>query len=137
MSSPDEIRRREAARDGEHVVNPDYGHEVAPRSIPSHMDHSNCVDPKECERYEFYAAAIDNPDEWWDHPLPKKRSEKRQKHAMMSFRLNSDELKQIEWAAKARSMTISAFIRECALKTARQPYVRLISTTHPVETFTA
>jgi hypothetical protein len=101
------------------------------------MDHSNCPNPEECKVYEYYAKLMDDPDQWWERSLPKKRSEKRQLDTIVSVRLNSAQLRALHAAAKARNMTISRFIRESALKAAAIPYVKIISVPPLPVTFTA
>lgn len=60
--------------------------------------------------------AMDDPSEWGDPLPPKRRSERRQRHAMISIRLSSQELEQLQWAADFRGITISKYVREQALK---------------------
>ncbi len=125
----DEKRRREATQAADHKVL--GGHEIAPRSIPQHFDHSGCVDPKECERYELHERAL-NDGTAWAKPLPKgrkRRSDKRQRSVMISFRLGPDELESIERAARVRKMTLSTYLRECAMRTAALPHVEITNAT--------
>lgn len=88
------------------------------------MDHSNCSDPDECKLYEDYAKLMDDPDQWRQYPLPRKRSEKRQLDTIVSVRLDNAQLEFLHSAAKARGMTISRFVRESSLKAATIPYVK-------------
>jgi hypothetical protein len=59
---------------------------------------------------------MNDPDEWGE-PLPvKPRSERRRRAVMLSFRVGAQELASIEWAAQARGLTISAYLRQSALR---------------------
>lgn len=80
------------------------------------------VDDKERAEIE---RAMNNPDEWAD-PLPyKKRSEKRRMDTIVSVRLDSEQLHALDAAAKARGIPISRYLRECGLRTAELPYVKI------------
>jgi len=90
------------------------------------MDHSNCSNPEECKIFEEYNRLLNDPDQWWEHPLPKKRRVAgRRFDNMLSLRLTTEQMHTLYEAAKARDMTISQFIRESALKAAGLPYVRI------------
>lgn len=54
----------------------------------------------------------------WDVPKrsSRKKSERRQRGAMVSVRLTPDELNQLQAAAKERGLTVAAFIRERAVR---------------------
>jgi len=63
-------------------------------------------------------AAMDDPDQWADEPLPvpARRSEKRQRAAMISIRLSSEELETVQAEAAARGLTVSRYVRDRALE---------------------
>jgi predicted DNA binding CopG/RHH family protein len=65
-------------------------------------------------------AAMDDPHQWADEPLPvpPRRSEKRQRAAMISIRLSSKELETVQAAAAARGLTVSRYVRDRALEPA-------------------
>jgi predicted DNA binding CopG/RHH family protein len=65
-------------------------------------------------------AAMDDPTQWADEPLPvpARRSEKRQRAAMISIRLSSKELETVQAEAAARGLTVSRYVRDRALEPA-------------------
>jgi hypothetical protein len=65
-------------------------------------------------------AAMDDPNQWADEPLPgpARRSEKRQRAAMISIRLSSEELETVQAEAAARGLTVSRYVRDRALEPA-------------------
>jgi len=58
----------------------------------------------------------------WEKPrrAPKKKSERRQRDAVVSVRLSPAELERIQSLAGLRGMTLGAYMRECALIGATQ-----------------
>jgi predicted DNA binding CopG/RHH family protein len=62
-------------------------------------------------------AAMDDPNQWADEPLPvpARRSEKRQRAAMISIRLSSEELEAVQAEASARGLSVSRYVRDRAL----------------------
>lgn len=71
-------------------------------------------------------AAMDDPNQWADEPLPvpARRSEKRQRAAMISIRLSSEELETVQAEAAARGLTVSRYVRDRALEPAQSESVR-------------
>jgi len=62
--------------------------------------------------------AMNDPTEWGepiDEDRPR-RSEKRQRAAMISIRLTADELSAVQEAATARGLSVSRYVRESALR---------------------
>lgn len=92
--------------------------------MDAHMDHSNCPNPDDCEQYEYWAEKLSDPAEWWDNPLPVRRSAKRQLDRITVL-LDSEQLRIIRAAARARGMADGQFLRESALRAAEQPYVKI------------
>jgi hypothetical protein len=68
-------------------------------------------------RYEV-EAAMDDPNLWADEPLPvpARRSEKRQRAAMISIRLSSEELEAVQAEAANRGLSVSRYVRDRALE---------------------
>lgn len=69
---------------------------------------------------EQVEAAMDDPNQWADEPIPPRvrRSEKRQRAAMISIRLSSEELEAVQAEAAARGLTVSRYVRDRALEPA-------------------
>jgi uncharacterized protein (DUF1778 family) len=64
--------------------------------------------------------AMNDPTEWGepiDEDRPR-RSEKRQRAAMISIRLTADELGVVQEAAAARGLSVGRYVRESALRPA-------------------
>ena len=63
-------------------------------------------------------AAMEDPSQWADDPLPvrSRRSEKRQRAAMISIRLSVEELEAVQTEAAARGLTVSRYVRDRALE---------------------
>lgn len=59
-------------------------------------------------------------DSAWEQPARAKKSERRQRAAMVSVRLRPEELSTIQAGAARRSMSVSAYLRECALTDSRR-----------------
>jgi len=58
--------------------------------------------------------AIDDASEWGT-PKPGRKSEKRQRSAMVSVRMTEDELARVQAEAHALNQTVGTFMREVAL----------------------
>jgi hypothetical protein len=68
---------------------------------------------------EYYQAHKDDPGEWGE-PEPAKRSKKRRLAAMISARFAPEEEELVRRAAAERGESVSRFVREAALREARQ-----------------
>jgi len=68
-------------------------------------------------------AAMADPSEWGDAiPDPRSgRSEKRQRAAMISIRLNAEELRTVQDRAADRGLSVSQYVRDLVLQPTRQP----------------
>jgi hypothetical protein len=81
---------------------------------------------RERELAEQIEAARDDPDAWGD-PVPepehKRKSERRQRGAMVSVRFSPDELTTVQEHAAEAGMSVSGYLRNLALTPARQPVV--------------
>lgn len=53
--------------------------------------------------------------EWEVDPAPKRKSERRQRHAVISVRLNLDELRLVESQATQARVGVSTYLREAGL----------------------
>lgn len=62
-------------------------------------------------------------DSAWEEPTRAKKSERRQRAAMVSVRLRPEELATIQTGATRRGISLSAYLRECALADARRAAV--------------
>jgi predicted DNA binding CopG/RHH family protein len=65
--------------------------------------------------------AMNDPTEWGE-PIDEgrpRRSEKRQRAAMISIRLSPEELSAVQEEATARGVSVSRYVRECALRPSR------------------
>lgn len=78
------------------------------------------------DRTAYYEARKDDP-EIWGGPLPAPKSQRRITASMFSVRLTPQQAEFIRWAARARGMSVSAFLRECALEKAALPVVAVNS----------
>ncbi len=60
-------------------------------------------------------------DKVWEVPKPdvRKKSEKRQRGAMVSVRLTPGELEEVQTAAEGSGMTVAAYMRDRALRGVR------------------
>lgn len=58
--------------------------------------------------------ALDDASEW-GVPKPGRKSEKRQRSAMVSVRMTEDELARVQAEAHALNQTVGTFMREVAL----------------------
>jgi predicted DNA binding CopG/RHH family protein len=69
--------------------------------------------------------AMRDDDEAWGEPEPerKRKSEHRQRGAMVSVRLSPDELASVQAHAAEAGSTVSGYLRDLALAAARQPVV--------------
>lgn len=65
-------------------------------------------------------AAMADPTQWADEPLlvRARRSEKRQRAAMISIRLSEEELEAVQAEAAARGLSVSRYVRDRALEPA-------------------
>jgi hypothetical protein len=66
-------------------------------------------------------AMMDDPDAWGDPedaPAPRSRSEKRQRSAVISVRLKTDELRSLEEYARVRHLSVSGALRAAGLEAA-------------------
>jgi hypothetical protein len=83
---------------------------------------------RERELAEQIEAMRDDPDAWGEpspEPERKRKSERRQRGAMVSVRFSPDELASVQaHAAKAHS-SVSGYLRNLALAVARQPVVTM------------
>ena len=81
---------------------------------------------RERELAEQIEAMRDDTDAWGD-PVPaprhKRKSERRQRGAMVSVRLSPDELATVQEHAAEAGMSVSGYLRSLALIAARQPVV--------------
>jgi hypothetical protein len=71
-------------------------------------------------------AMRDDPDAWGDpvpEPKRKRKSERRQRGAMVSVRFSPDELTSVQEHATEAGMSVSGYLRNLALAAARQPVV--------------
>lgn len=64
--------------------------------------------------------AIDDPTAWEKPSRGKKKSEQRQRAAMVSVRLSPDELQAVQAAATKSGMSLSAFMRDRAVREGKQ-----------------
>jgi hypothetical protein len=58
----------------------------------------------------------------WGEPVDEgrsRRSEKRQRAAMISIRVTAEELSAVQEAATARGLSVSRYVRDCALRPVR------------------
>jgi predicted DNA binding CopG/RHH family protein len=69
---------------------------------------------------EQVEAAMNDPSQWADEPIPvrARRSEKRQRAAMISIRLSSEELEAVQAEAATRGLSVSRYVRDRALEPA-------------------
>jgi predicted DNA binding CopG/RHH family protein len=81
---------------------------------------------EEHELAEQIEAMRDDPAAWGE-PVPeperKRKSERRQRGAMVSVRFSPDELTRVQAHAAEAGMSVSGYLRGLALETARQPVV--------------
>lgn len=66
-------------------------------------------------------AAMNDPDAWGDPddaPAPRRRSERRQRSAVVSVRLTKDELRALQNYAHVRHLSISGALRAAGLEAA-------------------
>jgi predicted DNA binding CopG/RHH family protein len=83
-------------------------------------------DMKEHELAEQIEAMRDKPEAWGEpvaEPERKRKSERRQRGAMVSVRFSPDELTAVQAHATKAGMSVSGYLRSLALQTARQPVV--------------
>jgi hypothetical protein len=82
---------------------------------------------KEGELAEQIESMRDDPDAWGDPepdvPVARRKSEKRQRVAMVSVRLNPDELSALQAHALRVGSTVSAYLRDVAVHAAHQPII--------------
>jgi uncharacterized protein (DUF1778 family) len=70
---------------------------------------------EERERAAYYEAHKDQPDDWGE---PTKSKARRRLASMISVRLSAGEAAAVRAAAEERGISVSAFLREAALKEA-------------------
>ena len=71
-------------------------------------------------------AMRDDPDAWGapeQEPRPKRKSERRQRGAMVSVRLSPEELEAVQLQAAAVGSSVSGYLRNLALAASRPPVV--------------
>jgi Mobilization protein NikA len=81
---------------------------------------------KEHELAEQIEAMRDDPEAWGEpvaEPERKRKSERRQRGAMVSVRFSPDELAVVQAHAADAGMSVSGYLRSLALETARQHVV--------------
>ena len=82
----------------------------------------------EDEHVEQVEAMRDDAEAWGD-PVPedgrKRKSERRQRGAMVSVRFSAEELTTVQAHAADVGATVSGYIRDLALADARQPIVTM------------
>jgi hypothetical protein len=81
---------------------------------------------KERELAEQIEAMRDDAEAWGE-PVPepgrKRKSERRQRHAMVSVRFSPDELASVQEHAAEAGTSVSGYLRNLALAAAREPIV--------------
>lgn len=60
-----------------------------------------------------------NSEGWPDH------QQEQERWVMVTVGLKGEELEAIEWAANARGVKMSEFLRECGLEKASQPIITI------------
>jgi len=91
-------------------------------------DREHRIDQSDAQLAGELAKAMDDPTEWGepiDEDRPR-RSEKRQRSAMISIRLTAEELSAVQEAATARGLSVSRYVREGALRHVRPRAVKLV-----------
>jgi predicted DNA binding CopG/RHH family protein len=86
----------------------------------------NIAHMKERELAEQIEAMRDNAEAWGEpvvEPERKRKSEHRQRGAMVSVRFSPDELASVQEHAAEAGMPVSGYLRSLALAAARQPTV--------------
>lgn len=81
---------------------------------------------KEHELAEQIETMRDDPSAWGEpvaEPARRRKSERRQRGAMVSVRFSPDELAIVQAHAVEAGMPVSGYLRSLALETARQPKV--------------
>ena len=87
---------------------------------------------KEHELAEQIEAMRDDPEAWGEpvaEPQRKRKSERRQRGAMVSVRFSPDELAAVQAHAAEAGMSVSGYLRSLALETARHPVVTAAAVT--------
>ena len=86
----------------------------------------NIVSMRERELAEQIEAMRDDPEAWGDpvaEPERKRKSERRQRGAMVSVRFSPDELASVQEHAAEAGTSVSGYLRNLALTAARRPIV--------------
>jgi hypothetical protein len=86
----------------------------------------NIAHMKERELAEQIEAMRDDAEVWGEpvtEPARKRKSERRQRGAMVSVRFSPDELASVQEHAADAGMSVSGYLRNLALAAARQPIV--------------
>lgn len=81
---------------------------------------------EERELAEQLEAMQDDPQAWGeptDKPLAKRKSERRQRGALVSVRFSPDELASVQAHAAEVGTSVSGYLRDLALAAAQQPIV--------------
>ncbi len=84
------------------------------------------VHMEERELAEQIEAMCDDAEAWGEpvaEPERKRKSERRQRGAMVSVRFSPDELAAVQEHAAGAGMSVSGYLRNLALAAARQPIV--------------
>lgn len=71
----------------------------------------------ERERAEWMQAHKDDPD-FWGEPIKGRRVKRRRLDVMYSLRMSGEQAEHVSTAARARGLTVSAFMRQAALSAA-------------------
>ena len=90
------------------------------------VEEGNIVNMSERELAEQIEALRDDHDAWGDPVEPperKRKSERRQRGAMVSVRFSPDELASVQKHAAEAGESVSGYLRNLALTTARRPVV--------------
>jgi hypothetical protein len=86
----------------------------------------NIAHMKERELAEQIEAMRDDAEAWGEpvaEPERKRKSERRQRGAMVSVRFSPDELASVQVHAAEAGISVSGYLRNLALAAARQPIV--------------
>lgn len=89
-------------------------------------EEGNIAHMKERELAEQIEAMRDDAEAWGEpvaEPERKRKSERRQRGAMVSVRFSPDELTSVQEHAAEAGMSVSGYLRNLALAAARQPVV--------------
>lgn len=89
----------------------------------------NIAHMKERELAEQIEAMRDDAEAWGEpvtEPARKRKSERRQRGAMVSVRFSPDELASVQEHAADAGMSVSGYLRSLALAAARQPPIVVV-----------